>query len=204
MAFGKRKGSGGDFLPLLKYDARNGSLYLEDRVQTIGGWEKHHTDVGSAFKGVFDLANAEVGWIHFPRGAAPVTQLVPAGQDIGEAPSEDYKQGFRLLVLVDKDLDGSLREFMSTSAAAWTGLSALHDDYLAQVGKRPGQLPIVSLVKVTERHFGNGSSYDPEFKIIGWTKRPEEFGPERGEGARPAPRPAPKTRMSEMDDSVPF
>ena len=89
MAFGKRKGSGGDFLPLLKYDARNGSLYLEDRVQTSRGWEKEHTNVGSAFKGVFDLANAEVGWINFPRGSAPITQLVPAGQDIGEAPSEE-------------------------------------------------------------------------------------------------------------------
>lgn len=204
MAFGKRKGSGGDFLPLLKYDARNGSLYLEDRVQTSRGWEKEHTNVGSAFKGVFDLANAEVGWINFPRGAAPITQLVPAGQEIGEAPSEDYKQGFRLLVLVDKDLDGSLREFMSTSAAAWTGLSALHDDYLTQVGKHPGELPIVSLVKVTERHFGNGTSFDPEFNIIGWTRRPQEFGPARDPNAKPAPAPTPKSRASEMDDSIPF
>lgn len=200
MAFGKRKG-GGDFLPLLKYDARNGSLYLEDRVQTSRGWEKEHTDVGTSFKGVFDLANAEVGWIAFPRGAAPETQLVPAGDDIGPAPTEDHKQGFRVLVLVDRDLGGTLREFMSTSAAAWNGLSALHDEYLA--AKRPGELPVVILVGVTEHKYGAGTSFDPEFKTVGWVKRPEEFGPERDPNAKVAPRPAPKSR-NEMEDEIPF
>jgi hypothetical protein len=199
MAFGKRKGGGGDFLPLLKYDARNGSLYLEARVQTSRGWEKEQTNVGSAFKGVFDLANAEVGWIHFPRGAAPETALVPAGHDMGTAPSEDHKQGFRVLVLVDR----RVHEFMSTSGAAWNGLSALHDEYLAELGKHPGELPNVALTKVTEHRYGAGGAFEPEFKIIGWTKRPEEFGPERDPNARPAPTPN-KKLASEMDDAIPF
>jgi hypothetical protein len=200
MAFGKRKGGSGDFLPLLKYDARNGSLYLEARVHTVRGWEKEQTNVGSSFRGVFDLANAEVGWIRFPRGQAPETALVPAGQDMGTAPSDDFKQGFRVLVLVDKDLGDGVHEFMSTSGAAWNALSALHDEYLAELGKHLGELPNVALTKVTEHRYGAGGAFEPEFKIIGWTKRPEEFGPPN---ARPAPTPN-KKLASEMDDAIPF
>jgi hypothetical protein len=206
MAFGKRKGGGGNFLPLLKYDARNGSLYFEDRVQTSRGWEKQHTNVGTSFRGVLDLANAEVGWINFPRGAAPETVLVPVGHDIGTAPSDDHKQGFRVLVLVDKELDGSLREFMSTSAAVWNALSQLHDEYLAGIKARPGELPVVTLVKVTERRFGNGSAFEPEFAIVDWMKRPEEFGPARDPNAKPAPRSAAaqKKQLADIDDEISF
>jgi hypothetical protein len=80
------------------------------------------------------------------------------------------------LVLVDKELDGSLREFMSTSAAVWNALSQLHDEYLAGIKARPGELPVVTLVKVTERRFGNGSAFEPESQL--WTgQTPGGIGP---------------------------
>jgi hypothetical protein len=43
MAIGKRKTSG-DFLPMLKYDARVGKLYFQDRVYENGRWETPDDD----------------------------------------------------------------------------------------------------------------------------------------------------------------
>jgi hypothetical protein len=199
MGFGKRRS--GDFLPLLKYDARAGSLFLEDRVQTPNGWEKQQTDIGSRFRAVFDLANAEIGWIKFAgRGSPPETILVPVGQDIGKPPSDDHKQGIRLLALMDKSLGGDIREFMSTAAGAWNGFSALHDAYLAELGGHPGQLPIAVVDEIVERQFANGSSFEPSFKIAGWVPRPDEFGPEKGPSAKRAQARQPR----DMDDEIPF
>jgi hypothetical protein len=75
MAFGKRRG-GADFLPILKYDARNGSFYLQDRVNRDGMWETEQTDVTTGLRGIFDLETVEVGWIKFPKGGElPVVKL---------------------------------------------------------------------------------------------------------------------------------
>jgi hypothetical protein len=201
MSLGKRKGSG-NILPLLKFDARSGSFYQENRVQTLNGWEKEQTDVTDRLRAVFDLANAERGWIKFPRGAAPEMVLVLAGEDPGEAPDEGYREGFRLLVKMDKTLGGQLREFMSTSLTAWNGISALHDAYLAEVGQYPGQLPIVVLSDVIERRYLSATSFEPVFIITGWVPRPEEFGPVRGLTPK---RPEPQTQQQGIDDDmIPF
>jgi len=208
MGFGKRKsGGGGNFLPLLKFDARNGSLHTETRVQTFNGWEKEQTDVGSRFCAVFDLANAQVGWLKFPRGSAPETALVPVGQNAGEAPDADFKEGFRILVVLDESLGGGVHEFMSTSVSTWNGVSALHDAYLAAVAKHPGKLPLVSMSETVERRYSNGNSFEPVFTIIEWVPRPEELGAEQGS---PPTQPASPQRatarraMAEMEDEVPF
>jgi hypothetical protein len=197
MAFGKRKG-GGDILPLLKFDARVGRFYTETRVQTINGWEKEQSDVTDRLRMTVDLANVAVGWIRFPRGAPPETALVAVGEDIGEAPSDDHREGFRCLCKMDASLGGEVREFMSTSISAWNAMSALHDDYLAEAGKHPGQLPDVALVNVIERHYSAGSSFEPVFKIIEWVPRPNDLN-----GMAP-PQSKRAKRSDDMDDHIPF
>ena len=171
MSLGKRKSStGNSFMPLLKFDARVGRFYLEQRVQTSNGWEKQQTDITDRFRAVFDLANAKRGWLKFPRGAPPETVLVPAGEDPGEAPSEDHKEGFRVLVQVD----GVVHEFMSTSVGAWNAVNALHDVYIREAPKHPGEAPEVALHDIVERRYTSGTSFEPSFIITQWVPRPDE------------------------------
>ena len=74
-----------------------------------------------------------MGWIHFPKGAAPEMVMVPAGEDPGEAPTKEHREGFRLIVkvLAGDDRDSSVREFLSTAIAAWAAVDRLHDVYRA-------------------------------------------------------------------------
>jgi hypothetical protein len=186
MSLGKRKSSGGNsFMPVFKFDARNGAFYLEERVQGANGWEKQQTDITDRFEAVFDLANVERGWIKFPRGAPPETVLVPAGHDPGEAPSEDHKEGFRVLVQVD----GVVHEFMSTSLSAWKALDALHNAFERERDTHPGQLPVVKLHDVIERRYASGPSFEPSFVIHEWVPRPDELK---------------QRKHTDLDDEVPF
>ena len=62
------------------------------------------------------------------------------------------EKGFRLIVkvLAGDDRDSSVREFLSTAIAAWAAVDRLHDVYLRDADKHPGQLPVVELVDVIE------------------------------------------------------
>ena len=206
MGLGKRKGQ--EFLPRLKYDARAGTFYLEDRVNNRGTWESQQRDVTKDFRAVFDLKNAETGWIHFPKGAAPDLVLVPAGQDPGDAPTPDHKQGFRLLVKMPSELGGDVREFMSTAVATWNAIDALHTAYESQADKHPDQLPTVKLTEVIETRSANGTSFTPVFEIDGWVARPVDMP--RGQGAatnggteRKPAKPARRGR-DDFDQDIPF
>src|SRR4051812_47950315 len=53
--------TGGDFLPIIKYDARAGRIFRVDRG--IDG--PNPTDITDSFTAVFDFANIETGWMNF-------------------------------------------------------------------------------------------------------------------------------------------
>jgi hypothetical protein len=201
MAFGKRRG-GADFLPILKYDARNGSFYLQDRVNRDGMWETEQTDVTTGLRGIFDLETVEVGWIKFPKGAAPELQMVPAGEDMGEAPSKDHREGFRLLVKMDSDFGGDVREFMSTAAAAWNGLDALHTAFLNDSVKHPNELPVVKLTSIVEKKTATGASFTPMFEIVDWVPRPDDM-PKQSRISTNGQRPLKQTPAG-IEDEIPF
>jgi hypothetical protein len=209
MGLGKRKGQ--EFLSRVKYDARSGALCLEDRVNHKGTWENQQRNVTESLRAVvFDLELAEVGWMHFPKGAPPDLVLVPVGQDQGDAPTPDHKQGFRLLVKMPPELGGEVREFLSTALATWNAIDALHTAYANQAGKHPGQLPTVKLVEVIETRSANGASITPVFEIDGWVPRPADMP--RGQGAaaiggterKPAKNPVRQRRRDDIDSEIPF
>jgi len=106
------------------------AAYTQDRVHRDGEWQTEQHDVTEGFEAIFDLANAEVGWIKFPKGAAPEMALKPVEEDIGERPSGDHKEGLRLIVKIPGD-DAGPRELISTAYAVWHGIDELHDQYLA-------------------------------------------------------------------------
>jgi len=176
MAFGiSYGGGGGDFLPVVKYDARAGRMFRVDK----GADGSESIDITKAFKAVFDFENVEVGWIRFGAGVAPDFQLVPLGTQLPAKPSEEHRQGVRMVVRLSKECGGDVREIAGTSAAFLGGLEKLHDEYLKGLAANPGKLPAVVLADTRAVESGSGAkkstNYAPVFEIKGWVARPADL-----------------------------
>lgn len=190
-------GEGGDFLPIVKFDARAGRFFRVDRED---GVSTPH-DITRNFKAVFDFENLEVGWISFNAGSAPDFKMVPFGEDMGPKPSDNHKRGIRMAVKLGGDCGGDCRELAGTSAAMMKGIDLLHDDYIAGLKANAGKLPVVILEDTIPIESGSGSkkstNYQPVFEISGWVKRPVDLNnaPARG-SSKPAPAQASKAPPS--------
>lgn len=190
--------SGGDFLPIVKYDSRAGRLFRVDRVQTAMGWEKTPVDITTAFKAVVDLDNLETGWINFPQSGAPQYTMVPVGQHIPARPSQDHKNGIRFVVKLDGNSAGgtaAIREMSSNAKAFLQGMETLYTAYLAQKDANPGKLPVVILKTTMPVTSGSGAqkstNYVPVWEIAGWAPRPQDLNAQpRGQAAPAATPPA--------------
>jgi hypothetical protein len=195
MALGKRKDSN-NFLPLCKYDARTGTFYLQDRVQVDSNWQTTQRDVTDNFRAAFDLENLQVGWLRFPKGSAPECRLVPVGEDAGDAPSDDWREGLRVLLKMSPALGGDVRELMSTALSLWNGIDTLHDEYLAGAADHSGELPMVVLSEVRQTKSRSGTNYTPVFEIADWIQRPADL-------SGPMPRSGKQGEL-ELEQSIPF
>jgi hypothetical protein len=101
--------------------------------------------------------------------------LVPAGEDPGDPPSDDHKEGVRIILKMADTLGGDVRELMSTARGLWNAVDTLHDRYLAAVVGHSGELPVVTLDKVREVKTGAGTTFVPVFNIADWVPRPPEL-----------------------------
>ena len=97
---------GGDFLPVLRYDARAGRFFRVDRVDEGQGFQSVLTDITDNVKFIADFDNLEVGWINLQPGTPPSFALVPMGQRFPDRPTEQHKQGVRFLVKLTKECAG--------------------------------------------------------------------------------------------------
>jgi hypothetical protein len=207
MALGKRKGT--DFMPIAKYDARSGTIFLQDRVRNSAGcYEAEQRDVTEGFRAIFDLEQVERGWIYYPKGGAPDLVMVPAGDDPGEAPSKDHKEGIRFTLKVISVDGDSVRELQSTSLAMWGAIDTLHTAWADQAANHANQVPIVELVDVIETPTPNGSSFTPVFEIVDWASRPVDM-PKVPPGLRKSATPATPAKpvrkpRDDLDTKVPF
>lgn len=173
-----------DIIPIVKYDAKAGRAFRVDRIDGANT----PIDITSNFKAVMDLANIEIGWISFAANSAPDFRLVPIGQPTGPKPSENHKEGFRLLCKLGRDCGGDVREIATTAKVALAGFDQLHNDYLEASQSKAGKLPVVTLVRTIPVTTGSGSNkstnYRPEFKIVSWVERPADLvAKPRGGGA---------------------
>jgi hypothetical protein len=172
---------GGDFTPIVKYDARAGRIFRVDRVQTTDGFTSEPVDITATFKAVFDFENIEVGWIDFPVGSAPSFALVPLGKALPDRPSAKHKNGLRVLIKLGTSCGGDkrVREIAGTSKSFLAGIEEVFLAYGKDKAKYPGQLPVLSLVSTTPVTSGNGAqkstNYRPTFRIDGWAKRPDDL-----------------------------
>jgi hypothetical protein len=175
MGLGRRMTSGVG-LGKWTWDFRSGQSVLEDRLLTLRGWEAEQRNVeNNKFRAVLDAENIQLGWIAYLKGEGLNAKLVPLGQDYSDPPSDQHKEGLRLVVKMDASLGGEVRELISTSQTMWSAISQLHDAYLAGVGAHPGCLPAVDIVDTHKETTPKGPMYSPVFKIVGWAPRPSEL-----------------------------
>jgi len=171
----------GDFLPIIKYDARAGRVFRIDRSQT----GQTPVDITDAFCAIFDLENVETGWMNFS-GSVPDFKLVPLNPN-GETtlpvrPSENHKNGIRLLLKLHPACAGAdkpIREFSTSAKAALSGLQKLYLDYQQARAAQGNKLPIVGMRGAVPVKTGTGerqsTNYVPQFVIIGWADRPSDL-----------------------------
>jgi hypothetical protein len=176
--FSTETAAGGDFLPIVKYDARSGRIFRVDRHDTGNGFVGEPIDITAIFKAIVDFENVEVGWINFATGSAPDFRLVPIGQRLPNKPSDVHKNGIRFMVRLSKEAaDGKpdVREMAGTSKAMLSGVEAVYLQYKALAAQNPGKLPVIVMEKSTPVKTGTGerqsTNYHPEFKIVGWAPR---------------------------------
>src|ERR1700740_732663 len=171
--FSTEPSAGGDFMPIVKYDARAGRLFRMDRVDTGNGFATDQVDITSSFKAIVDFENVEVGWIDFPAGAAPNFSLVPIGNPLPDRPSPRHKNGVRFILKLAKDCGGAkpIREIAGTSKAFLGGIEAAFTAYQADKAANPGKLPVIVLEKTTPIKSGSGekqsTNYQTTFTITG-------------------------------------
>jgi hypothetical protein len=180
--FSTEPSTGGDFTPIIKYDARAGRIFRVDRVAgPDGNFTSDPVDITATFKAVMDFENIEVGWIDFPVGSAPSFALVPMGNVLPDRPSAKHKNGLRMLLKLAAPCGGDkrVREIAGTSKSFLAGIEEAYVAYTKDKAKYPGQLPVLSLVSTTPVTSGSGTTkstnYRPTFRIDGWAKRPDDL-----------------------------
>lgn len=171
-----QESTGGNFLPIVKYDARAGRVSKRDR----GPDGTHEVDITRNFKAIFDMENAEAGWIMFPAGAAPQFHMsrMADGEPVAK-PGEDFKRGVRFVLKLSKDCGGDVRELASNANAFMKGVRKLFADYKEGSKSNPGKLPVVTMADSVAETSGEGqrksTNYVPVFEITGWVTRPEDL-----------------------------
>lgn len=191
MAFMKTQtaggGDGGERLPILKYDARAGRLFVNNRMQdSAGNWVTEQTDITmqSPLFAV-DFGTLECGWSFFASGVAPMWAVAPYGQPTPTrpvSPGKDdkgkdltFKSAFRVKVM-GKGI-GGVREFGGSANALIGGLNDLHTEFEAAPEAASGMLPVVKMVNTIPIKSGQSTNYQPVFAIQQWVPRPDILGP---------------------------
>src|SRR5919106_1272247 len=183
---------GGDAKPIVKFDAKEGKLKIDDGVIDL-----------KKFKAIFDLEGLELGYCRFNEGAAPDWRMAPATNEQAVkalqrpegSEARPYKWGFRLNLKLTKELANGapdIREFASNSYVTLNGIDQLHDDWMAEKNNHPGKLPVVTGKSMTTIPGKFGRLYQPVFMIAGWIDAPKDLIAARnGNGDKPKAKGAP-------------
>jgi hypothetical protein len=203
--FSTETSAGGEFTPIVKYDARSGRMFRIDRIQDANGFDNDQVDITSTFKACFDFENVETGWMLFSPGAPPSLRLttlaaLDAGGAYPEKPSPDHKNGVRFMLKLTKACGGDkpVREIAGQSKAFLSAIEELYAEYERQKAQYPGQLPVVELVRTVPVKSAQSTNYKPEFRISGWAQRPADLTPREPSRAPVEPlRPTPPSTGSQ-------
>ena len=192
--------SGGDILPIIKFNATSGEFLAVNREQQADGtWKSDIVEQELPFKFIMDLENIEVGWLSFASGA-PDFVMVRIGEKKPAQPTEDHKKAFRVR-LYNKTL--GMRVFSSSAKTVVRTMEALHNKYEAERGANAGKLPVIEVpkcetVKIATPQ-GELRFKAPVWKIVSWVDDPGVFG-----DSSPAEDPAPQSDPTPTDDNELF
>lgn len=202
-------GGSGDIVPYVKFDARAGRFFRNDRTESNGAYSNNPVDITSSFKAVVDLENIEVGYMKFGAGTAPEYMLVTLGTPMPQKPADPgFKQGARIMMKLASSCGGDVREITGNAAAFLKGVDDLHTAYEAGKAANPGKLPIVILQSTLPIKSGQGqktsTNYQPVFEIQGWAPRPADlvFAP-KNSTQQIASSSAPATAPAQQGQSAP-
>lgn len=178
--FSTAPSQGGDFLPVLRYDARAGRFFRVDRLDQGQGFQSVLTDITDNVKFIADFDNLEVGWINLQPGMPPSFALVPMGQRFPDRPTEQHKQGVRFLVKLTKECAGpdgkQIREVIGTARAFLAGVEAAYLEYQKYRDANKGKLPVLTMERAVPVKTGGGvatsTNYSPVFRLAAkWAPR---------------------------------
>ena len=187
MGFGINYSKGdGDFANVVRYDARAGRIFRDDR----GPDGKNPVDITNTFSDAADFAQLEVGWMLFAAGSAPDFRMVPFGTDPGQKPTPDHRMGVRVMLKLSKACGGDVRELSASASTTLAGLEEVFDAYQAEAGKHLGKLPVIKCIETrpitSKGRQQSSTNYQPVFAIVQWVDRPADL-PLRDEAPAPAP-----------------
>jgi hypothetical protein len=174
---------GGDFTPIVKWDAKGGDFTARNRAQTAAGvWENDDVDVQMPVKLIADLENIEVGWVAYV--PTPSFVMTKIGGAMPAKPSDDHKMGFRVRLYSD---ELGLRELSSAAKTVVRALDELHDQYVAEATANEGKVPVVEIKggkKIKVNTPGGELSFKvPDWSIVSWTDRPQQMDGDSGGSA---------------------
>jgi hypothetical protein len=223
MTIGRRKT--GTRLAELSWDYSIGKFVSKVRAKDDNGnWENVNTNIeNDKFRAAFDLKNVQVGWIAYVKGEGINAVLQPIGEDYGNRPSDEHKEGLRLIVKLDKANGGALHKFISTAPGVWDEVDKLHIEYVKGAEKHPNAVPLIGVDEAREvpGRLANSTVFVPVLEFLGWTPRPDDL-PEsgipfayrnkkydkNGNAVTPSAASTPlfdrKKPKDDMDDEIPF
>ena len=195
-------GTGGNFIPTVKINSKQGRVWRVDRTQGADGWTTNEVDITNNFQFVPNLDELKIGWMFFKAGQAPDLRMVPLGEPLPDRPASfdpdgkpNFKQGVIMVVKLGKDCGGDIREIAASAKSILGPVDKLHDAFLAARPANPGKLPIVRMTgmnKVTTKTpKGNNDNFEPVFEIVGWIDKPSFALGEAAETKPEAPRSEP-------------
>lgn len=179
--FGLNIGKGGDFLPSIRINGKDGGVERSTWDGTNRGLE-----VIDEFVALFDFATLQVGWIEFSDKGLD-KRLVAIGDPLPERPSEKHKQGIQLVVQLPDNL--GCHELCSTAIGVVAALEGIYNATIAapEWDNGRGQVPVVRLAEFIREKTRHGNRAVPVFQIIAWKDRTSELEEHR---ASPRPRAA--------------
>jgi hypothetical protein len=177
-AFGLSIGSGGDFLPQIRINGKEGGVMRTTYDGTNRGLEEIEDLVC-----LMDFATLQTGWMLFSPDRVDL-RLVALGDPLPDQPSEEHKQGIKVVVF----LPGGLGAHEITTSATGV-IGALEKVFLdaQNAGKPDTMVPVVKLSSFEKEKTKRGTRAIPVFEIIDWKDRPDELVQY---AAKPRPRAA--------------
>lgn len=177
--FGLNIGKGGDFLPSIRINGKDGGVERSTWDGTNRG-----TEVIDDLVCLMDWATLQVGWVKFD-DKGPDKRLVAIGDPLPDRPSEDHKQGVQVVVLLPGGL--GCHEICSTAIGVVSALETVYEASISASEWQQGKVPVIRIKEFIKEKTKHGSRAVPVFEILDWKDRPDELAAHK---ATPKPRAA--------------